>query len=164
MTEQGASGVVCRLSRLAASELAIIEAESNDPPWSEKLFTQEFSNDFSHTFGVRSEGILAGFLVIHTAADEGHIVNFGVRRASRGRGLGRVLLETVLRDLHTRAIRWVTLEVRRSNAVAQKLYTSVGFSEVGIRQRYYSNDGEDALVFKLNVDEFVAGFARGEGR
>ncbi len=162
MREKGHGAVVCRLTKVAAPDLAVIELESNDPPWSERLFAQEFGNDFSHTFGVRREGILAGFLVVHIAADEGHIVNFGVRQASRGHGLGRVLLEAVLRDLHGRAVRWVTLEVRRSNLVAQKLYTSVGFSEVGVRQRYYSNDGEDALVFKLNIDEFVAGVARGE--
>jgi ribosomal-protein-alanine N-acetyltransferase len=156
--------VVCRLSRIAAPELALIEAESNEPPWPERLFVQEFSNTFSHVFGVRYEGVIAGFLVIHVAADEGHIVNFGVRRESRGRGLGRTLLEAVLRDLHGRAIRWVTLEVRRSNSIAQRLYTSLGFEEVGIRSKYYSNDGEDALVLKLNVDEFIAGTTRQEGK
>lgn len=162
MIQKGHGAVVCRLTRVAAPDLAVIELESNDPPWTERLFTQEFGNDFSHTFGVRKDGILAGFLVVHTAADEGHIVNVGVRRALRGQGLGRLLLESVLRDLHSRAIRWVTLEVRRTNHVAQRLYTSIGFTEVGVRQRYYSNDEEDALVFKLNVDQFVAGAGRGD--
>lgn len=158
----GQGGVVCRLTKVAAPELAVIELESNDPPWSERLFSQEFGNAFSHIFGVRRDGALAGFLVVHTAADEGHIVNLGVRRAFRGQGLGRALLEGVLRELHSRAIRWVTLEVRRTNGVAQRLYTSIGFSEAGIRQRYYSNDGEDALVYRLNVDEFIAGAGRRE--
>ena len=40
----------------------------------------------------------------------------------------------------------MTLEVRASNDVAQGLYRSFGFEEAGRRPRYYSDDGEDALV------------------
>ena len=160
MNERGARPVVCRLSKAAAADLAVIESESNTPPWPEKHFLQEFSNSFSHVFGARRDGVIAGFLVIHVAADEGHIVNFGVRKNFRGQGIGRALLEAVLRELHERAVRWVTLEVRRSNAVAQRLYNSVGFAEAGVRAKYYSDDGEDALVLKLNVDDFVSGSGR----
>lgn len=152
--------VICRLSKGAASELAVIEREANRPPWSADQFAQEFSNNFSAVFGVRHAGLLAGFLVVHTAADEAHIVNFGVRAEMRRRGLGRALLDAVVRDLHERAVRWVTLEVRRSNAPAQGLYFSRGFVEVGVRPRYYSDNNEDACVLKLNVDDFVAGVGR----
>jgi ribosomal-protein-alanine N-acetyltransferase len=157
MSESVSRPVVCRLSKVAAPELALIERESNDPPWSEKQFAQECANDFAHVFGVRRDGLLAGFLVVHIAADEAHIVNVGVRAAMRRQGLARALLETVVRELHNRAVRWVTLEVRRTNLPAQELYLRLGFAEVGVRPRYYSNNGEDALILKLNIEQCVAG-------
>ena len=39
-----------------------------------------------------------------------------------------------------------TLEVRRSNAPAIALYSSLGYRQVGLRPRYYQPDGEDAFV------------------
>jgi ribosomal-protein-alanine N-acetyltransferase len=43
------------------------------------------------------------------------------------------------------------LEVRRSNAPAIALYRALGFVETGVRKGYYSDDGEDALVFRLEL-------------
>jgi hypothetical protein len=40
----------------------------------------------------------------------------------------------------------VTLEVRLSNAAARRLYQGFGFRPVGVRPRYYSDNGEDALI------------------
>ena len=41
----------------------------------------------------------------------------------------------------------MTLEVRRSNLVAQNLYKRLGFIELGVRKRYYEDNGEDALLY-----------------
>jgi ribosomal-protein-alanine N-acetyltransferase len=40
----------------------------------------------------------------------------------------------------------MTLEVRAGNEAAQALYQSFGFLVAGRRPRYYTDDGEDALV------------------
>jgi ribosomal-protein-alanine N-acetyltransferase len=45
-----------------------------------------------------------------------------------------------------RGARWMTLEVRRSNSVAQALYKKYGFREIGTRKGYYSDNREDAIV------------------
>jgi ribosomal-protein-alanine N-acetyltransferase len=45
----------------------------------------------------------------------------------------------------------VTLEVRKSNLAAQKLYESMGFLTTGVRKGYYSDDGEDALAMTLEL-------------
>jgi ribosomal-protein-alanine N-acetyltransferase len=42
--------------------------------------------------------------------------------------------------------KWLTLEVRMSNEIAQALYRKYTFKEMGIRKAYYSDDKEDALV------------------
>lgn len=138
-----------------AAEIAAIEAESNRPPWSEQLILQEFSHQHARVLGARLGGKLVGFLICHVVQDEAHIMNFGVAATARGQGVGRAILADLIRELHTEAVRWITLEVRRSNFVARKLYESTGFEEVGVRPKYYSDNQEDALVLKLNIGHFV---------
>lgn len=150
--------VVCRLSEGSAAAIASIEVESNAPPWSEELFRREFQNACSRTYGARAGGELVGFLVCHVVHDEAHIMNFGLRRSERGQGYGRELLSAVLRDLFESTVHWVTLEVRRGNIVARGLYDSLGFLEVGMRERYYTDNQEDALVLKLNLQQFINQF------
>jgi len=156
MSPQLPQPVFCRLSEAGLQDLVEIEAESNRPPWNAALFAREFTNRYSGIYGARFEGKLAGFLVCHSVLDEAHIVNFGVRVSMRGRGVGRTILENVLECLNQEGIRWVTLEVRRSNQVALKLYSSIGFIESGIREKYYSDNGEDGLLLKLNLRDFAA--------
>lgn len=152
--------VICKLSKGSTEDLVAIELESNRPPWSKKLFASEFENEYATVFGARLAGELIGFLVAHIAADECHIVNLGIRADSRGQGVGRALLVGVLRELHEQAVRWVSLEVRKGNKVAQGLYESVGFSENGQRASYYSDDGEDALVMNLSIYDFIDNFGQ----
>lgn len=147
--------VICRLVPALADEMAHIEAESNSPPWSRELFAQEFLHSHARVMGARLDGRLVGFLICHVVQDEGHIVNFGVAAAYRGKGVGRALIEEVLSDLYAEGVRWMTLEVRRSNQVARKLYESLGFLEVGTRERYYSDNFEDAVVLKLSLQQFA---------
>ncbi|MCX6105430.1 MAG: GNAT family N-acetyltransferase [Proteobacteria bacterium] len=76
----------------------------------------------------------------------------------RGRGAAGLMLQTVLTELATEPqLEALVLEVRPSNKSACKLYQRLGFAEVGIRKRYYS-DGEDALVLKLPLGDadFIA--------
>ena len=138
--------------------MAQIEIESNAPPWSETLFSSEFSNPHSFSYGVRSSGVLAGAIVCHAILDEGHIMTFGVRKEFRGKGLGKALLIHALRELYQKGVRWITLEVRRSNGVARALYEGLGFREVSMRKEYYSDNREDALVLKLELTQFVHEF------
>jgi ribosomal-protein-alanine N-acetyltransferase len=87
-----------------------------------------------------------GFAGVWLMVDEAHITTFAVHPDVRRLGVGRRLLLRLF-DLavELRAAR-LTLEVRVSNEPAQALYRSFGFAVVGSRPRYYSDDGEDALV------------------
>lgn len=152
--------IICRLNIASAAQLAEIDLGCNRPPWSEKLFNDEFKNPHALIYGARVHGELVGYLDLHLVLDEAHIVNFGVRFAYRGLGVGRSLLLSVLRDLEHKAARWVTLEARASNSVAKRLYESLGFFEVGTREKYYSDDLEDATVMGLNLRQFIDNFGR----
>lgn len=143
--------MVCRLRAASVPDIVAIEAESNTPPWSSRSFGDEFKNEHSRTYGSRFRGGLTGFLVVHVVEQEAHIVNFGVARAFRGQGIGRALLTCVIDELQQEGVRWITLEVRRSNTVAQRLYSSVGFFEAGVRAGYYLDNQEDALLLRLDL-------------
>jgi ribosomal-protein-alanine N-acetyltransferase len=64
----------------------------------------------------------------------------------RRQGLGRALMEGVLADVAAEGVTRATLEVRRSNVAAQRLYARLGFEVAGQRRNYYTQPEEDALI------------------
>lgn len=153
---RGVAGQASRLTEDAADELAALDHECNRPPWNEAMFLGEFTSPHSRLWGWREDKRLAAFLAAHVVRDEAHIVNYGVASYYRRRGIGRALLEQVLHELYRDGVLWCTLEVRRSNEIAQRLYGSLGFSEAAICERYYTDDLEDAVVMNLHLKDFIA--------
>ncbi|MBC7235412.1 MAG: ribosomal protein S18-alanine N-acetyltransferase [Chloroflexi bacterium] len=78
--------------------------------------------------------------------DEAHISTLAVRPAWRGRGLGELLLVSLIEEAYRHQVNLVTLEVRVGNLVAQNLYAKYGFRQVGRRKAYYSDNREDAYI------------------
>jgi ribosomal-protein-alanine N-acetyltransferase len=148
------SGVVqvAPVSHLWLDRLVEIDASWNPKSWSQRLFEQELSNPAARVRGIFIEDNLVGYLIVHVVLDEAHIVSFGVDEAFRRRGLGRALLEDLLRIAKLERVTVVTLQVRYSNEAAQKLYRSVGFKLAGVRKRYYSDNGEDAITMRLELN------------
>lgn len=89
---------------------------------------------------------LAGYAGLWLMLDEAHVTTIAVRPQFRGHGLGELLLVGLTEIAYDINARWLTLEVRVSNEVAQSLYRKYGFKPAGIRQRYYSDNQEDALI------------------
>jgi len=89
---------------------------------------------------------VAGFAGAWFVADEVHVVTIGARECERRRGIADLLLMGIAEAAVRLDSRHVTLEVRRSNAAALALYRKHGFREVGVRKRYYSDNGEDAAI------------------
>ena len=89
---------------------------------------------------------IAGYVGLWLMVDEAHIVAIAVREAYRGRGLGELLLIRAIELASDSRVDNVTLEVRRSNLVAQALYEKYQFLKVGVRARYYSDNHEDAVI------------------
>jgi len=99
-------------------------------------------------YGRRFEALrdIVGFSGFWMMLREAHIIAIGVRSAYRGLGIGEALLIATIDLAQTLDAYVVTLEVRASNTVAQELYDKFGFREVGRRLKYYSSDGEDAII------------------
>jgi len=129
---------------------AVMEVERScfADPWSPGLFLHELKIPFSRIVLVRwrsASGELLGYLCRWLVGDEVHILNIAVRPEWRGRGIGRALVELLLREADERGATMITLEVRRGNAEAIGLYGSYGFRETGVRRNYYGR-GDDALI------------------
>ncbi|MGC8810901.1 MAG: ribosomal protein S18-alanine N-acetyltransferase, partial [bacterium] len=84
---------------------------------------------------------------------EVHILNIAVHPQNRQRGIGSSLLQHGLAYGWQKGGRYFTLEVRRSNYPAIGLYKKFQFQPWGIRRRYYTDTGEDALVMGLHLEE-----------
>ena len=89
---------------------------------------------------------LAGFAGMWIMYDEAHITTIAVDPDYRGQGLGELLLVAMINEALRRGATWITLEVRVSNDLAQRLYRKYGFIVQGTRRRYYSDNGEDAYI------------------
>ena len=85
-----------------------------------------------------------------TRGEDAHITEIAVRENHRGRGIGELLLIGALRAAVEYGSKAMTLEVRVSNLIAQRLYEKYGFKSVGIRKAYYSDNREDAVIMTTN--------------
>lgn len=92
---------------------------------------------------------IVAMIVIWVIMDEAHIATFAVHPAFRLLGVGRKLLAYALKQAYKQGARMAFLEVRRGNQEAQSLYTRFGFRVDGVRQRYYQDNHEDALLMTL---------------
>ena len=139
---------VAPVSRLWLGRLVEIDANWNPKSWSARLFEKELSSPSSRVRGLFAGDELVGYLIAHVVCDEAHIVSLGVAPEWRGKGGGKVILGDFLRASFVERVAIVTLDVRASNTPARKLYESCGFSVVGLRRNYYSDNGEDALTMR----------------
>ena len=97
------------------------------------------------------DGRPVGYAGMWLVLDEGHITNVAIHPDYRGRKLGEKLMRALIQLAADTSLSWMTLEVRRSNVVAQSLYRKLGFIDVGYRKRYYADNKEDALIMALET-------------
>ena len=124
-----------------------IEAATFAKPWSRQSFYEEMTRNVCARYLVaetESDEII-GFAGVWIVMDEGHITNIAVRQDWRGQGIGKRLTAALVQYASNLGVSYMTLEVRRSNETAQHIYRSLGFQQVGVRKRYYEDNGEDAL-------------------
>lgn len=139
-------------------EIMKIEVESFSVPWSHQAFTSELKdNDYAHYFCLELNGQIIGYMGLWFIFEEGHVTNIAIAPDYRGQGWGEHLLRCVMGRLSAEGMERMTLEVRKSNHNAQKLYQRLGFVEAGIRKGYYSDTGEDAVIMWVELNEKTLG-------
>jgi ribosomal-protein-alanine N-acetyltransferase len=136
-----------------AAALAELDAIGSPHPWSQGQFAKTLVSERERVLVARSarreDARVVGFCVFLAVADELHIHDVAVHPAWRRRGLGRRLLETVLRLGIRGGATQAFLEVRASNTAALGLYGALGFTDIDTRRDYYENPREDAVVMTL---------------
>jgi ribosomal-protein-alanine N-acetyltransferase len=129
-----------------------IERLSFRAPWSRSVFLEELSRDWARVDVVRDgAGAAVAFANYWLVADELHILNIATHPQHRRAGHATRLLAHMVEIARRVPCRCVTLEVRRSNAAAQRLYRRFAFRAVGVRPNYYAEDQEDAIVMLLEM-------------
>jgi ribosomal-protein-alanine N-acetyltransferase len=125
-----------------------VEHASFTNPWTRDMYLAELENrGVSFFFVARDETRrIVGFCAFWRVLDELHINNLAVLPEARRTGVASALLRRVLAEGAKLGARRATLEVRRSNEIARRLYERFGFSVAGVRRAYYSQPTEDALV------------------
>ena len=125
-----------------------VERAAYPYPWTEGNFRDCLRAGYC-CWVVELGGRTIGHGVLSVAVGEAHILNLCVHPDWQGNGLGRRILERLLRLAREHEADTAFLEVRASNLVAQRLYESAGFNEIGLRRGYYPGQGrrEDAVVY-----------------
>jgi ribosomal-protein-alanine N-acetyltransferase len=143
---------VIRAMRQADIEaVAAIESDTYDFPWSPGIFRDCLLAGYTNVVLDRA-GEVVGYGIMSVAAGEAHLLNICVAEEYRSQGIGRGLLNYLLRRARTFRAERLFLEVRPSNERALSLYRQMGFEMLGVRQGYYkAHDGqEDAVVLVLH--------------
>lgn len=135
-----------KMSREHIPELAEIEQLCFAVPWSKKQLLEELENPLGSYFVAVEDGRVLGYIGSQTVIDETCVMNVAVRPDCRGRGLGSLLMEALVKDCLEKGSRLLTLEVRVSNEPALALYRAFGFQQVGLRKGYYEKPREDAII------------------
>lgn len=136
-------------------EVVQIERMSFPTPWSRGLFERERVTPFARAFIAHeiSPDQVVGYLCFWLVTSETHILNLAVHPQRRQQGIGTRLLRYGIDYCRERGVKEFALEVRWSNYKAISLYRHFQFQPWGIRPRYYSDSGEDAIVMGLLLAE-----------
>ncbi len=124
-----------------------IDRMSFPTPWPRDAYDRELrENRLACYFVARMMHQVVGYAGMWVIFDEAHVTTIAVDPLHRRRHIGERLLVAMIDEAMKRSARRVTLEVRRSNRGAQTLYRRYGFEDNGLRRRYYSDNGEDAII------------------
>ena len=134
-------------------EVMAIERTSFRHPWSSNFFLEELQVACARSVLAQLNDKIVGYVLFWLLPETVDIHNIAVHTEFRRQRIGQTLLRQVFEQARSRHSSRVTLEVRVSNIAAQKLYESVGFVSQGLRKGYYSDDGEDAMIMALELDQ-----------
>lgn len=138
----------------AVDVAALVSIASESPrPWTARAFTEELERDPPSLFTLKSSGQVIGFVVVRTLAPDMDIVDLALAEAFRRRGLGRLLLRSLLDRAARGGIEKVFLEVREGNRAARHLYRGFGFEETQRRRGFYQGPVEDGILMRLEMSQ-----------
>lgn len=141
-----------KMNRSHLEGLLEVEAQCFGSPFAKTTFEKEFENKIAiYVVATENETVL-GYAGVWNMCGTADIIDVGVRRDFRRRGIGLGLLQNLEERCQKQGVFEINLEVRKSNIPAQTLYEKNGYKVVGLRRGYYEN-GEDAILMKKVLEE-----------
>ena len=127
-----------------------IELEVNPSPWKYETFLSSF--EVGHKGLIcKNDNQMIGFIIFSPITPEAHILSISVRNEMQSKGIGTLLLKSMLDQCKVMNYKKIFLEVRVSNVKAINFYEKFGFSKDAIRNNYYTDNSEDALLMSLSI-------------
>ena len=138
------------------SAIAGIEQQRFLHPWKESYLIDELSHDISY-FYVAEDIVgsrVAGYIIFWIVEDLLELHKIVTAENYKRKGIGKKVFLFMLEIAKQKKVKEIFLEVRKSNTEAIKFYESFHFELAGIREAYYHDPLEDALIYRLTFDSF----------
>lgn len=149
--EKEAEIIVRELKVEDSAAVAEMEQQIFSDSWSEKSVLETVQQKQSVCFAAEKAGHLLGYLLAYHAADEAEIARIAVQKEARRQGAAGKLMQALEHYCEEHKMEKLLLDVRESNEAARSFYTKNGFVEDGIRQGFYVNPSEDAVLMSRQL-------------
>jgi len=138
-----------------AEVIQIAEILERTPHWSTDSYLQLVSKNPSvgrvALIATYTSEVVA-YVIACPIPPEAELESIGVVGTFQRQGVGRRLIDALMRQLVPSGVETLLLEVRASNLPALAFYGSIGFVQTGLRLRYYADPVEDAVQMQLRFD------------
>ena len=153
MINKSFNGIVIRFMEIDdLKEVLEIEKKSFPVPWTYDLFFSELTrNRYARYFVLEKDNEVAGYLGFWHKGGSFHITNIAITKNLRRKGYGDKLLKFIEKIAAIYRIKKISLEVRRSNCIAQEVYRKYGYKVIKFLRNYYQEEKEDALVMEKKL-------------
>lgn len=143
-----------KISKMKISEIDEVinlQLNNNITILSKSSILDDLNNDNSIYFVAKINNNIVGYIAAMLLYDHIDILSVLVDNKHIRNGIAYTLLSNVSNYAKSINITEILLEVRITNIAAQKLYEKFGFEKINIRKKYYSDNLEDAIIYKLLV-------------
>ena len=134
-------------------EIARLEAENFTDAWSEESLGSTFEYDYNHLLIEEKDGRVVGYIIYADIQGDAELLRIAVDKRYRRTGIGNKLMKDMISELVEAGTDRISLEVRAHNLPAIALYKKYGFEEIFVRENYYHNPDDDALILIKGMDK-----------
>lgn len=134
--------IVVEANAAHAQVLAHIHGEAFDAPWSQEALLSALASPGAFALIAQNDQDdqvePLGFVLMRVGGGEAEVLTIATRPEARRSGVAKTLMAAASKRAMDARAQTIFLEVAEDNAPAQALYTALGFSQVGRRERYYT--------------------------
>ncbi len=143
--------IVRKIEEQDIAAIAALERVTFSGPWSAKELAITAGQKHAYILVAMQDDKFAGYCIVYHVLDEAEIARIAVEPSFRRQGVGRQLLDAVMKECKANDMSRLLLDVRESNHGARAFYTRYGFGEDGIRKNFYDLPKEDAVLMSMPV-------------